>query len=91
MSEVRTETRRFQKCEFCKNEIELANGEKCLDTVRLPCIFYPSEGGLGVTVNNFSICENCLGELYDTLSQRFEVAEYEYGGTTVKESWRKSE
>lgn len=66
------ETRKYQKCEFCHNTIEV---EDQLRTVTLPA---PCNQRLNM--QRLSICETCIVKLHDIIKSNLRLEEIEYAG-----------
>ena len=86
MSEVRQVTRYFQKCDFCGEDIELADAKCELKKVCLPATYYSqTELSKKPSLVWVSVCDDCLDKLKLLIDSKWKVEEFEYGGVTVKE------
>lgn len=70
----------YQKCDMCGRVVELANKSKKLDVIRLPMDFWDVDSTRTMTLNNLSVCSNCLEELREYLKDRYDMKEIAYGG-----------
>ena len=70
------ETRKYQKCEFCHNTIEVENQ---LRTVTLPYTFNQR-----MQTQRLSICETCIVKLHDIIKSNLLIEEIKYAGVTCQ-------
>lgn len=86
MSEVRQVTRYFQKCDFCGEDIELADVKCELKKVYLPATYYSqTEVSKKPSIAWLSLCDDCLGKLKSLIDTKWIIEEFEYGGVAAIE------
>ena len=73
-------------CDCCKKE---SQKDGFLTKVILPakrCIPSDWQGlwNFARSTASFEVCDNCLEEMYDLLTQKFEILDVDYGGKSIR-------
>ena len=75
----------FQKCDICKTEFSLKDETDQLHKIRIP-MDYVSEYKTSITIQNLSVCEDCLVKIKGLFSKGLVVRCVEWGG--VQCEWK---
>lgn len=67
-------------CDCCK---EKSREQDFLHEIKIPAKDIPYVGAIHVA--KFEVCLNCLRKIYNTLEQKFEIVDEEWGENLIKE------
>lgn len=84
MSDVKVETKYFQRCDICGGKFEIPSAKETLATVELPMTYYVGDGSSHLTTNRLTACGDCLAELDKLLSTKYKLYELDYGGVVCR-------
>lgn len=69
----------MQECELCHKELEVKNE---MPKVTIPIYSFDKR----LKMESFSICKNCMGRMYSTISKELNIVDLEWSGIDIK--WR---